>query len=173
MTGIRHIRTRPRNGLAITDVLSAALLSELCAPSPELWLVSGWVTDVPVIQNDSGQFSVLLGGESWQSLTLSQTLSELTRRGTHLHLALREDPHNASFVDRIGRLAERNHVSVYSSPDLHEKILVGWSWVLKGSMNFTWNGTQRNEEGMTFESNLTEAARQRLELRTRWIDSTP
>jgi hypothetical protein len=36
-------------------------------------------------------------------------------------------------------------------------------------MNFTWNGTQRNEEGMTFESNLTEAARQRLELRTRWI----
>lgn len=173
MTGVRHIRTRPRNGLAITDVLATALLSEMCSPGAELWLVSGWVTDVTVIGNSSGQFDAILGPESRASMTLSNALGELARRGTHLHVAVREDPHNRTFVERLSRVAAPGTLSLYSSPDLHEKILVGWNWVLKGSMNFTWNGTHRNEESMTFEASLKEAARQRLELRTRWIDAGP
>lgn len=169
MSGRRMIRTRPRNGLAIGDVLTAAIVSELCSPSVELWLVSGWVTDIPVLNNEDRQFDAVMGGESRSHMTLSQALGELTRRGTELHVALRKEEHNQVFVDRLQRSSAVGALHLYSSADLHEKMMVGWSWVLKGSMNFTWNGVQRNEESLEFEVGQAEAAKQRLELRTRWI----
>lgn len=169
MSGRRMVRTRPRNGLAIGDVLSAAIVSELCWPSDELWLVSGWVTDIPVLNNADRQFDAVMGAEPRSQMTLSEVLGALTRRGTSLHIALREEDHNQLFIDRVTRASVADALHIYSSPDLHEKMMVGWSWVLKGSMNFTWNGVQRNEESLEFEVGQAEAARQRLELRTRWI----
>ena len=169
MTGSRTVRTRPRNGLAIGDVLAAALLSELCAPSPEFWLVTGWVTDIPVIDNSTGQFNAVLGSESRSTLSLSEVFALLTRQGTHIHVAVRQDPHNLSFLDRLHRSCATDRLQVYSSSELHEKIMIGWTWVLKGSMNFTWNGTQLNEEALDFDVDPANAARQRLEVRTRWI----
>ena len=47
--------------------------------------------------------------------------------------------------------------------------MVGTDWVMKGSMNFTWNGVQQNEESIDFVFDKHNAAQQRLELRTRWI----
>ncbi len=169
MSGRRMVRTRPRNGLAISDVLTAAIVSELCWPSEELWLVSGWVTDIPVVDNADRQFDSVMGNEPRSQMTLSEALGALTRRGTQLHVALREEDHNQLFVDRLQRASGADSLHIYSSADLHEKMIVGWSWVLKGSMNFTWYGVQRNEESLEFEVDQAEAARQRLELRTRWI----
>jgi len=162
------VRTRPRNGLAISDVLTAALLSEFIAASPELWLVTGWVTDMPVLDNAYRQYDAVLGDDARSSLTLTEVLAALTRRGSHVHVAVREVDHNRRFVDRLRAAVEPGNLSVYSSPDLHEKILVGWTWLMKGSMNFTWSGTQFNEESIDFQLGVTAAATQRLELQTRW-----
>lgn len=171
MSGRRTVRTRPRNGLAIGDVLTAVLVSELCWSSSEFWLVTGWVTDIPVIDNAHGQFNALLGADAQASLTLSDVLALLTRRGTQLHVAVREDPHNVVFAERLEHVCLRDQLHLYSSADLHEKIMVGWGWMLKGSMNFTWNGTMRNEESLDLVVERSAAARQRLELRTRWMGS--
>jgi hypothetical protein len=169
MSGKRTVRTRPRNGLAIGDVLTAALLAELCAPSREFWLVTGWVTDIPVIDNSLRQVDAVIGAESRSTLSLSDVFALLTQRDTHLHVAVREDPHNQTFLDRLRRSCVSDRLHLYSSSDLHEKIMIGWTWVLKGSMNFTWHGTQRNEEALDFEVDPANAALQRLEVRTRWI----
>lgn len=169
MSGRRTIRTRPRNGLAIGDVLSGALVSELLSPSPELWLVTGWVTDVAVIDNSVGQFDPVLGPDPRSRLTLSEVLGTLARSGTEIHVALHNNDHNRTFSERLRRQIEGPKLHMYTGEDLHEKILVGWSWLLKGSMNFTWNGTQRNEEGLDFVSDRAEAAQQRFDLRMRWI----
>lgn len=172
MNGIRSVRTRPRNGLAISDLLTATLLSELCRPSAELWVVTGWITDIPVLNNRHRQYDAVLGPLARSSVLLSEVLAELAQRGTHIHVAVREVDHNVRFVKRIeGRIASKE-LSLYSSPDLHEKIIVGDDWVMKGSMNFTWNGVQVNEENIDFEVNQGTAATQRLELRTRWIGGT-
>lgn len=169
MNGIRSVRTRPRNGLAISDVLTATLLSELCRPSAELWVVTGWITDIPVLNNRHRQYDAVLGPLARSSVLLSEVLAEIAHRGTHIHVAVREVDHNLRFVRRIeGRIAAEQ-LSVHSSPDLHEKIMVGDDWVMKGSMNFTWNGVQVNEESIDFELSQGTAAKQRLELRTRWI----
>lgn len=162
----RTVRTRPRNGLAIVDVLGGVFASELCSPSPELWLVSGWASDVTVLDNSSRQFDGLLGQDAGSSLTLSEVLRALAERGTVVHVALRDVEHNRGFMRRLGNV---ERIQTYLSADLHEKILVGWDWTLKGSMNFTWNGLQRNEESIDLQVGPTVASTQRLELRTRWL----
>ncbi|MEU1427336.1 phospholipase D-like domain-containing protein DpdK [Nocardia sp. NPDC005746] len=163
----RTIRTRPRNGLAIVDVLSGLLLSELCSPSSEFWLVSGWVSETRVLDNAAHRFDDLLGVGAPTELFLSDVLVELARRGAKVHVAVRDVDHNTSFLRRL----ENRGVPLYthSSPDLHEKLLVGDDWVMRGSMNFTWNGLQRNEESIDLQVGGTAAARERLELQTRWI----
>ncbi len=162
----RTVRTRPRNGLAIVDVLSGVIASELCSPSPELWLVSGWVSDVTVLDNSSRQLDGLIGHDAGSSLTLSNVLRILATKGTEVHVALRDVEHNQEFLRRLGSLPR---IHTYLGADLHEKILVGWDWTLKGSMNFTWNGLQRNEESIDLQVGPTVASTQRLELRTRWL----
>lgn len=162
----RTVRTRPRNGLAIVDVLAGVFASELCSPSRELWLVSGWVSDVTVLDNASHQFDSLVGEDAGSRLTLTDVLRILAAKGTDVHVALRDVDHNRDFLRRLGG---EPAIHTYLSEDLHEKILVGWDWILKGSMNFTWNGLQRNEESIDLQVGAIDAATQRLELRTRWL----
>ncbi|WP_404385237.1 hypothetical protein LL946_04615 [Knoellia locipacati] len=152
--------------MAIVDVLAGVIASELCSPSPELWLVSGWVSDVTVLDNSSRQFDGLMGQDAGSSLTLSEVLQILATKGTEVHVALRDVEHNRDFLRRLG---SSPRIHTYLSADLHEKILVGWDWTLKGSMNFTWNGLRRNEESIDLQVGPAVASTQRLELRTRWM----
>lgn len=169
MTGTRKVRTRPRNGLAITDLLTSALLSELCRPSSELWIVSGWVTDIPVLDNRHRQYDAVLGNIARSSLLFTEVLAELAVRGSHLHIALRSVAHNIPFRNRLEDRVRPDRLHLYTSADLHEKIMVGDDWVMTGSMNFTWNGIQQSEESITYTFDNAAAAFERVELRTRWI----
>lgn len=169
----RVIRTRPRTGLAIGETLTQVLAAELLAPSKELWLVSGWVSDIIVLDNSAGSFNALAPEGLESSLTLSDVLAHLVHAGTELHVALRTDPHNRDFLERLQRAVGGNRFGQYESPDLHEKTLCGWSWVMTGSMNFTWNGTERNEENITYRFDAAWAAKQRLELQQRWWTNSP
>ena len=172
MTLERVIRTRPRTGLAIGETLTQVLVAELMAPSKELWLVSGWVSDIVVLDNSAGQYDALSAEGLPSSLTLTDLLARLVRAGTKLHVALRVDPHNKDFLDRLDSAVGGGSFGRYQSPDLHEKTLCGWSWVMTGSMNFTWNGTERNEENITYRCDPSWAAKQRLELQQRWLGSS-
>lgn len=163
----RVIRSRPPNGLALGDVVTAALVSELLMPSAELWLVTGWVSDITVIDNTQGDFDHLLDGRcaAW---TLSETLALLCRRGTSLHVTLRDHPHNLLFRQRLERQLRDIDVPIHMSPDLHEKLLCGDDWQITGSMNFTLNGFERNEESVEYKIDQIAVARQRVELHQRW-----
>ncbi|WP_020388786.1 phospholipase D-like domain-containing protein DpdK [Kribbella catacumbae] len=171
MTGSRNVRTRPRNGLAITDLLTSTLLSELCCPSDELWIVSGWITDIPILENKHRQYDAVLESVARSSLSLTEVLAELAARGAHLHVALRSVDHNTRFRNRLQDRVRPDRLSLYESADVHEKIMVGNDWVMKGSMNFTWNGVQQNEESIDFSVGKAAASFERLELRTRWIEA--
>jgi len=167
----RTIRTRPRNGIAVTEVLSSVLVAELVCPSRELWLVSGWVSDVAVIRNSMGEFDDLLVDAGTR--TLSDVLARLSWLGTRINVAVREDPHNEAFLDLMRRRCAPGRLGVYTSPDLHEKLLCGDDWVMKGSMNFTWSGLNLHEENIELIVDSTEAAQHRLQFNVRWgVDAT-
>ncbi|QCO97303.1 phosphatidylserine/phosphatidylglycerophosphate/cardiolipin synthase family protein [Arthrobacter sp. 24S4-2] len=164
----RTIRTRSRSGITMTQVLSTVLVSELVRPSKELWLVSAWVSDVPVIRNDMGAFDDIIADSGGGALTLSHVLGRLSLLGAQINVAVRDDQHNEQFLDILRRRCVPTRLRIQKSPDLHEKILVGDDWLLKGSMNFTWNGLNVNEESMEFVADAAEAAKHRLELSVRW-----
>lgn len=166
----RNLRTRPRNGLSVTDLLTTLMLAELIDPSPELWIVSGWITDIPAIDNRHHQYDAALGDSARSSLMLSEVLAEVTSRGTALHLALRTEKHNEWFVRTMKERIPSDRLHLYESAELHEKLIVGSDWVVKGSMNFTVSGTQTNEEMIQVVYSAKKAARERLELHTRWIE---
>jgi len=166
----RAIRSRPPNGLALGDVVTSALVSELIRPSKELWLVSGWVSDITVIDNSQGDYDDLLEGRT-AAWSLSETLALLSRRGVALRVALRDEPHNKTFYTRLQRQLRDRDFTIHLNPDLHEKLMCGSNWLITGSMNFTLNGMERNEENVVFQVDDVAVAQQLVELHQRWDGS--
>jgi hypothetical protein len=151
----------------INDVLSAALVSELLDPSPDLWLVSPWVSDIVVLDNRDESLLGVLGETHAREIHLSEVLARLASAGSELHIAVRPDAHNEYFLDRLQRLLGRSF-DLHKGADLHEKTLCGYDWLITGSMNFTWRGIGMNDEAVTYTVDRTAAAQARLDLEHRW-----
>ncbi len=164
----RMIRSNPRAGVRINDVLSAALVSELLDPSPHLWLVSPWVSDIVVLDNRDERLLGVLDETYTREIHLSEVLARLVTAGSALHVAVRPDDHNEQFVDRLHRLVGGGSFDLHEGPDLHEKTLCGYNWLITGSMNFTWRGLEMNDEAVTYTVDPAAAAQARLDLEHRW-----
>lgn len=172
----RSVRSSPRSGLSIHDLLATALTAELINPSPHLWLVSPWVSDIAVLDNRDQRIEPLLG-EGWaRELYLSETLGFLIARHTRVSLAIRPEEHNDRFLERLnGALGRLGHtlaatVDIYRGADLHEKTICGNEWLITGSMNFTWRGLEQNDEAVSYTVDPALAAQTRLDLEHRWSE---
>jgi hypothetical protein len=166
----RTVRTSPATGIRIDSLLTAVLTAELVAPSPELWLVSPWISDLVVLDNAHGSFDGLFPEDPPRTCTLSQILALLARRGARLTVVTRRVEHNSQFVRSLCRLAAPADVPIVWAQDVHEKTFCGGEWILSGSMNFTVRGMAVNDEAMTYVLDGSEAARARLDLARRWRD---
>jgi phosphatidylserine/phosphatidylglycerophosphate/cardiolipin synthase-like enzyme len=166
----RTVRTNPRLGLKVNELISAALVSELLEPSRDLWLVSPWISDIAVLDNRDQHLDPVLGDLYVREVYLSEVLAMLARGGSTLHVAVRPDEHNTAFLERLERnLGEP--LDLHRGDDLHEKTLCGDEWVITGSMNFTWNGLAVNDEAVTYTVDRKLAAQTRLDLEHRWLRS--
>jgi phosphatidylserine/phosphatidylglycerophosphate/cardiolipin synthase-like enzyme len=154
----------------VPDLLQMLFLSELLAPSRCIWLVSPWITDIPVIDNRSNGF--LAFESSWvrSGIRLSQVLGRLLDLGTTVHVATRPVEHNAAFIDRLKRLveADRPPLEVHTAEELHEKGILGDTYYLSGSMNFTYNGISLNEEAVQYTTEPAFVAHNRVLFAQRW-----
>ena len=160
----RTLRISPVTGIRIDPVLTAVLLSELLTPSPEIWLVSAWISDVPAVDNSRGDYDSLIIDPSARIYQLSEILGLLTDQGTRLTVVTRDVPENDSFLTRLGRTAALERLDVIRSPDAHEKTFCGTDWLLSGSMNFTVSGMTVNDEVVTYKLDSTAAAQARIDL---------
>lgn len=167
----RTIRTTPSKQLRLDQALASVFAGELLDPSPDLWIVSAWISDVPVLDNSSQDFDVLLGDGHVGPVPLTSVLGRLAEVGSRLHLAVRPDDHNRDFVERLGRRVPEEHVEIHTSADVHEKTLCGRDWVVSGSMNFTWRGFEVNEESVVYTIDAELAAQSRLDFEHRWAPS--
>lgn len=168
MTWERVIRTGRVTGLRIDTVLATVLTAELVAPSNDLWLVSPWISDVAVIDNTSGSFDSVFVDPSNRIYTLSEVLSLLTVNGARVSVVARPDTHNVTFLERLRRNANGQHLRIVEHEDVHEKTFCGDDWLLTGSMNLTVRGMQINDEAVTYKVNSEIAAAARLDFRHRF-----
>lgn len=167
----RTLRTSPVTGIRVDPILTAVLLAELLTPSPEIWLVSAWISDVPAVDNSRGDYDSLIIDASARVYQLSEILGLLTERGAQLTVVTRDVAENDSFLARLGRAAAPERLRVIRSPDTHEKTFCGADWLLSGSMNFTVNGMTVNDESVTYKLDGTAAAQARIDLAYRWTTS--
>jgi phosphatidylserine/phosphatidylglycerophosphate/cardiolipin synthase-like enzyme len=164
----RILRTSPVTGIRMEPLLESALVSELIAPSPELWLVSPWISDVTVLDNGRGGYDGLLPDASARPYSLAEVLALLVRGGAQLTVVTRHDTHNDLFLRRLERLTAAGRLVVVKHDDLHEKTLCGQDWIVTGSMNFTIRGMELNDEVVFYRVDAQAAAQARVDLAHRW-----
>jgi phosphatidylserine/phosphatidylglycerophosphate/cardiolipin synthase-like enzyme len=162
--------TGPGQSRAIRDVLEGLLAAELIRPSAELWLLSAWITDVEILDNSTRAFTSLRPDWPAAPIRLTQVLQALVARGGRVLLVVRTVDHNADFLDRLRRVQRlaQGRLGVATSPEAHDKGLVGDDFVLSGSMNLTHHGLTVNDEHVLLRVDREAAASRRLALHNRW-----
>lgn len=165
MSSRQILRTTMGSRQQVRDLLESLFVAELIRPSAHLYLVSPWVRDIEMLDNRSGAFRGI--DPSWKRsrLRMSDLLKAIVERGSKVSLATRPLPENRDFVDRVVaglNSADGERVYVNYRDNLHAKGLVGGSYALTGSMNFTHNGVENLDELLRFETEPAKVA----ELRT-------
>lgn len=164
----RHIHTRfgPRQ---VTDLLQVVFAAELVAPSRCLWVVSPWVSDIPILENRTNTFTTLAGEWERSQVRLAALLARLLQLGTTVHVATRPDEHNRDFLSRLAGLASaaEQRLCTHLTETLHEKGILGDRFYLSGSMNITYNGISFNQEALHFATDAATVASHR-HLFTEW-----
>jgi phosphatidylserine/phosphatidylglycerophosphate/cardiolipin synthase-like enzyme len=167
-TTARTIRIGDGTGIRIRPLLRSLLLAELLSPSPQLWLVSPWITDVDVIDNAAGEFDAAFGDDSITVCRLSDALGRICADGAELHIVTRPDRHNDQFVERLTAVVPSTRLTVSHAPEVHEKTFCGRDWMLTGSMNFTIRGLVVNDEAVLYSVGGAQPGQARLDLERRW-----
>jgi hypothetical protein len=153
--------------LQAADLLQSLFTVEFISPSRVLWLVSAWVSDIPVLDNSAGGFVGIDPAWDTRQMRLSEVLVALAARGTHIVVAANTDQHNRTFIERLHSASQQvgvdDLVQVGQHRDLHAKGLLGDDYHLHGSMNFTHNGLRILTEELVLDLDPDHVQRTRLD----------
>ena len=166
------VKSAGRASIEVAEALANLLLAEALDPGDEFYLVSAWVSDIPVLDNSAG---TLAGVDSaWEErwIYLSEVLVTLMRRGASVRLKTNTDPHNQAFTSRLSARAEASGVTqllrVRNDRDTHSKGVIGKTFALRGSMNLTYKGLREREETIEIDVGTEAVSTLRLEFSAEW-----
>jgi hypothetical protein len=161
----RMIKSRARtSSIQLAECLASLLALELMAPSPVLYLISPWITDMPLIRNHAGQYRAIMPEMSKDVLSLADVLTALAERDVQIRIISRADHQLTEyFIRKLPLTVER-----ITSATLHEKGLVSEQFYLRGSMNFTFSGVNLNDESIELTTDQTAVATALIEAQQRW-----
>jgi hypothetical protein len=167
---MRRLSTRGGGATrSLDELIETVLIAELIAPSTDLWLLSPWISDIPVIDNRAGEVMSLIPAAPARHLRLTEVLVEIARRECTVRVLVRDDPKNQQVVDRLAASTfEEIPLEVRIVENLHDKGLLTSRVHVQGSMNFTHFGRTVNEEGIVVTSDPDEVARARLSFQERF-----
>lgn len=165
----RTVRTGAGTGLRANSLLAAVLMAEIISPGDDLWVISGWISDVEVIDNSQCAFDAVLGDTPSTNCRLSQALTLIAAAGARINVVTRPGPHNEAFVGRLrSMIRDERRLHVVLDPDIHEKTICGRDWMLTGSMNFTVNGLGSSKEQVTYTVDGRGVAQAHLDFAQQW-----
>jgi hypothetical protein len=160
----------PLQSTAIRDLLQSLLVAETLKPSDPLWILSGWISDIPVIDNSARQFSAIDPDWPVGEVCFSHVFSTLLARGGRIVLILRDDDQNHRFLGKLQKLKEMYKKSLLwnLSEHAHEKGIVGHDFDISGSMNFTFRGIEVNGEHLIYRTDPDAISGRRIILQNQW-----
>ena len=132
----------------LREVLSGLFAGLILAPQ-NIWLVSAWLTDFDVMDNSSGQWSILDPTWGNRPIKFSELLAKAINEGADLSIATRRVDGCLAFLENLRARVQREEGLVVKFRDkLHLKGMLTQRFYLRGSMNFTFSGANRWDEGM-------------------------
>jgi len=164
----QFFRPGPNGDIQLKETLAALLVGLSISPQP-LWLVSPWVSDFDLLDNRNGDWGNV--NPSWgnRMVTFSELLVLAVRSGCELNLVTNTDEMNIRFYEKVKNSLGENDSFVWDSFEtLHTKGLLSNSFFLSGSMNFTYSGTNRNDEQIQLTDNPDQLLEVRLEFQERY-----
>ncbi|MFC2034893.1 phospholipase D-like domain-containing protein DpdK [Chloroflexota bacterium] len=169
----RQIRSRQATRF-LPDLLQSVFVKELLVPSEELWLVSPWISDIPIINNGGGEFSSLVPEWDRTLIRLSQVILYLSGHLSHIHITTNNEKHNIAFIQAVHNIGGHNFgtLSIKQSDFLHEKGLLGKDYFLSGSFNLTYYGITLNDEIAHLYVDPAIVAENRIAFRERWKETS-
>ena len=172
MTPLSRDFTAPWQSRTIQDLLQTLLIAETASPSTELWVLSGWITDLPMLDNAARSFAGVAPDWPTGGVEFSRVLQTIARRGGRVAVVLRDVEHNGAFIRKMRALQAEaeGRLGLAVSANAHEKAIVGDDYVLGGSMNFTRNGMNASDEHLLLRVDREAAASRRLALDARWTE---
>lgn len=171
MTNTRKIfKSAVTSQHAVRDILSMVFAQELLMPSPDIFIVAPWISNVVIFDSTLGQFSTLNPEWAKRQVRLAEVLVSLASAGTTIHIHTRPDDHNKIFQRRLSEAIEDVGLTQFvrwsgDNPVLHTKGVLTSRVLVDGSMNLTESGVALNEEAVTisFEPDQIAAARLHFE----------
>lgn len=154
----------------VSDLLQTIFMAEILVPSRELWLVSPWISDIPILDNRANQLLSVEPEWSRTKISFSAVLAKIISLGSQVYVVTNQETHNDAFIKRLQERTDRHRggLHIRRRPTLHSKGLLGVDYFLHGSMNFTFNGISVTEECLSFFTETSVVADSRNTFRSRY-----
>jgi len=158
----RIFKTATSSQNEIRELLQFMFMAELISPGEKLWLVSPWVSNVPILDNRSGLFGSLDPTWGQRVVRLNEILVRLLSLNTEVIIVTRPDDHCKNFVQRLEEEVDssggHDKLTVLWREELHTKGILTTKSLLTGSMNLTNNGLDLLDEQVTYDTAPQEIA---------------
>jgi hypothetical protein len=167
----RVIRSH-RESKILLDALSSVLAMEGLKPSKEIYIISPWMSNSPIIENNYDKFSDIFPFIGGNRIHLADILCSYAFKGSNVRLIC--NPNNKSteeFINEIKRIPEGEKIEFRILKDNHEKGMVTSNFYLHGSMNFTYSGIHINGENIRIVTEQPQINSALLSVKARWEES--
>lgn len=163
----KSIVTSPK---VIQELITLMMVSELLDPGPAVWIVSPWISDVPLLDNRAGNFDSINPEWGHREVRLSDLAVQLMSGGSQVKLVTRPVDHNKEFIRRIRESADaaavRNQLTIKEAERLHTKGILTSRGLMLGSMNLTYSGLVLNQEVIEYDTNEAALVKAEMEFET-------
>ena len=145
------------------QILGSQLLSMLFSPR-DIWWVSPWITDFDLLDNRAGHWSSIEPRWSLGYVRFSELAIRLMESGSRIRMVTIDDDRTQKFVERLRlEIPSTNTFQHTIKEELHIKGMLSKDFWLKGSMNFTYRGTNKNDEQIDLIASPGDIVQARME----------
>jgi PLD-like domain len=150
----------------IQELIALMIVAELIDPGEEFWIVSPWISDVPLLDNRAGTFDVMNPEWGRREVRLVNLATQLMAGGSRFIVVTRPGDHNKVFLRCLREAAVDAAVEASLTTivrdHLHTKGILTKRGLMLGSMNLTYSGLELNDEIVEYDVDPASLANARL-----------
>jgi hypothetical protein len=151
----------------LRDYLVSLFVTEAMDPSKELYLISPFLSNSPLIENRHNQYTDVFPMIKSKTIYLSDILSTLAWKGMSVRVICdQEREETKPFIETL-----YNQIEFKKLDQNHDKGLVTNNVFVHGSMNFTYSGIYVNKESIRTTTNPSDVNEALIAFRQRWEEA--